>query len=416
MSGSVSNQVSVLIAQHGHLDRPAVAADKAAVIAMIVAGLAAVAAAGVVLLGRELPRGRFVAALAASLAVATGALLVSVTRAEDSGLFPDAGTPRLGALALAGKQVPVLVVPNRPGFNLVAVGAPDAGAGTDRDRLIAGERRPGSAHTWVAVDLPAGPSKLWVSAGGATGALDVDTGSDAAPTRAALRGPDGPECASAVVGALLANGDAADACPSDGLSEADAEALRTTVDFLAGRGERGLALVSDESPRGVAAAGEVRSAAQRAGLTVTAPDGTNRPLVVVAGWAGAEAVVRDVDTGAVVAQSTYLAPWLLSSALLRRASGQQIPLRYPPRDPAAGDYLAALAARVPGEAPSAAGYLAWHQARGRSVAADPVRLYAVAAAPYMPGMGGVTAHDHGSTPDWLPGGLIIPVTGPLPER
>lgn len=170
---------------------------------------------------------------------------------------PVAGGPLLGSLVLGARQVPVMVVPNRPGYNLVAVGAPDASAGTGPGRLAKGERRPGSALTWVPVELPAGPGQVWVSAGGASAPLAVDTGraggrGPGADVRGAdVRGADGPECASAAAGAVV-GGDTGPlaGCPADRLAEADAAALRETVGFLAGRGARSLALAEDASPRG----------------------------------------------------------------------------------------------------------------------------------------------------------------------
>ncbi|MEV7547624.1 hypothetical protein AB0O29_34520, partial [Streptomyces sp. NPDC089915] len=249
-----------------------------------------------------------------------------------------AGGPVLGAVPLGGRQVPVLVVPNRPGFNLVAVAAPDASAGTGRDRLAKGGPRPGSALTWVPVELPAGPGRVWVSAGGAVAALPVDTGrAGAAPAPAGLRGADGPECASAAAGSVLGGGAKAPAgCPADALTPADAAALRETVSFLAGRGARAVSLVEDGSPRGRAAAAEVRGAAARAGISVSAPDASSRrPLVVTSGWAGADAAVHDVEAGRTVAEGTYLAPWLLTAPLLSPSAGQLIPLRYSPGAPAA---------------------------------------------------------------------------------
>ncbi|MGO4458394.1 hypothetical protein AB4039_13965 [Streptomyces sp. M-16] len=322
---------------------------------------------------------------------------------------PVAGGPLLGSLVLGARQVPVMVVPNRPGYNLVAVGAPDASAGTGRDRLAKGERRPGSALTWVPVELPAGPGQVWVSAGGASAPLAVDTGRAGGKGPGAdVRGADGPECASAAAGAVV-GGDATPlaGCPADRLAEADAAALRETVGFLAGRGARSLALAEDASPRGRAAAAEVRAAAARAGISVGGPDGSRQPLVVTAGWAGADTAVRDVEAGRTTAEGTYLAPWLFTAPLLSPSAGQLIPLRYAPNSPAAVEYLTALGARLPGELPTAAGYEAWRLARGMAGPA-PARLYATAVL-YVPGSGGSGGHHHEGATSWLPSGMIVPV-------
>jgi hypothetical protein len=227
-------------------------------------------------------------------------------------------------------------------------------------------------------------------------------------------GADGAECASAAAGALLAGGRPAAACPADRLEPADADALRAVVRLLAGRGRRTLALAADGSARSVAAAATVRAAAARAGLAVVTPGSGRYPVVVVSGWTGAGRVVTAIGRGRLPAQGAYLAPWLLSTPLLQPGAGQLIALRYAPRDAPPLGYLAALAARLPGVQPSAAGYEAWQRVLHTSASAPP-RLYAVAV-PYLPGMGAPgdpTQHHHAGPADWLPGGMIIPVTGPL---
>ncbi|WP_055494228.1 hypothetical protein [Streptomyces sp. TP-A0356] len=323
------------------------------------------------------------------------------------------GTPVVSQVRLGGTSVPVTVVPNRPGLNLVGIGAADATAGRERGRLTAGRAYPGSDRTWVTVELPPGQSQVWVSAYGATASLAVDTGDRRVRTPTALGGADGPECSGAAVGAALAGSRTPfDSCPADRLDPVDAAALRSVVGFLAHRGERGVALADDGSPRAVAAAEVVRAAARRTGLDVARPGTARRPLIVVAGWAGADTAVRDVAAGRITAQGTYLAPWLLTPTLLQPSAGQVIPLRYAPRGNDAMRYLAALGERLPGELPAAAGYDAWRRAHGTTVR-SPARLYAVAV-PYVPGSGGA-GHHHADGTDWLPGGMIVPVTGPLKE-
>ncbi|MGW7319907.1 hypothetical protein [Streptomyces sp. NPDC054854] len=382
--------------------------------------LTAALALGVLLLRRGLLRRR--ASVSAYFAAAVACTVLAGVSAGSplpggGGPVGALGGPLLGSLGLGGKQVPVLVVPNRPGFNLVAVGAEEASAGTDRGRLAKGGPRPGSALTWVPVELPAGPGQVWVSSGGAVAALAVDTGRAARAGGdaglAALRGDDGPECASAAAGALL-GGDAKPpaGCPADALAAADATALRETVAFLAGRGARSLGLVEDASPRGRAAAAEVRAAAGRAGISVGVPDSSRQPLVVTSGWAGADAAVRDVEAGRAFAEGTYLAPWLFTAPLLSPSAGQLIPLRYAPNSPAAVEYLKALGARFPGELPTSAGYDAWRRARGTAAPA-PAKLYATAVL-YVPGSGGPGAaggHHHAEATSWLPSGMVVPVAG-----
>lgn len=401
---------------HGHLDGPGVttvsgpAVGPMVLTVLIVMMVLAVVVVGVVLVRPRLSPRRFRIALSCSLVVAVAGLLFATV--PTGGQAPGAGVPVLRALDVRDQQVPVLVVPNRPGFNLVGVNAKDAGAGLARDRLTEGRQLPGSALTWVPVTLPEGPSRLWVSAGGADGVVDVNTGAGA-PGPAALAGADGPECASSVAGALLAGkADVPDSCPADALSPPDGAALRSIVGFLAGRGEKVIAVAGDSSPRGKAAAAEVRAAAEHEGLSTVPFGNGSHPVVVVAGWAGAESVLTGMTAESAV-DGAYLAPWLATPSLLEQDISPHIALPYEPRDAAAAEYLAALANAMPGEGPSTAGYQAWQKARGVTAAA-PVRLYS-AAVPYMPGMGGGKAHQHDQAADWLPGGMIVPVTGPLHE-
>ncbi|MFI1420123.1 hypothetical protein ACH4VX_19470 [Streptomyces sp. NPDC020731] len=330
------------------------------------------------------------------------------------------GTPVLRTLHLGGKQVGVLVVPGRPGRNLVGIGAADARAGTATGALREGRRQSGSAQTWVSVDLPEGSSTLRVSAGGDTGSLTVDTGDERPATPRALTSDDAPECAASAAGALIAGANRPlTACPSDALTAEDAAALRATVRFLADRDTTSMGLVSDDSPRGREAAAAVRSAARQEGVTVTAP-GKDRPVLVTTGWAGATTVADAVESGRTRAQGVYLAPWLLARSVLTPSAGQLIPLRFTPRTKEAMAYAEALAARLPGEYPSGSGYEAWQRARGEQPAPRP-RLYAASTA-YVPGTmisadGGSTGgHHHGASgADWLPSGMISPVSGPMRE-
>ncbi|MFD9676788.1 hypothetical protein ACFWAO_33445, partial [Streptomyces sp. NPDC059981] len=141
------------------------------------------------------------------------------------------------------------------------------------------------------------------------------------------------------------------------------------------------------------------------GVSVGGPDGERRPLVVTAGWAGADTAVRDVAAGHTTAEGTYLAPWLFTAPLLSPSAGQLIALRYAPNGPAAVEYLTALGSRLPGEVATAAGYEAWRAARG-SAGPAPARLYATAVL-YVPGSAG--GHHHEESTSWLPSGMIVPV-------
>ncbi|MFD6555524.1 hypothetical protein [Streptomyces sp. NPDC058398] len=410
MSNTFSIQLSAAAAgRRGHLAQAA--QDFRPLYGILLGALVLTCGIGLMMLQLRYGRMRRRRTVLASFAVIViTSVLVGMTVSHDAGR-PEAGAPGVPLLrtAEAGAQrVPVLVVPNRPGFNLVGVAADNASAGTDPARLTAGRRYGGSERTWVGVTLKSGDQRLYLSVNGAPASLDVDTGHEPSAASATLRGTDGPECASAALGALLAGSARPwSSCPADRLGTADAGLLRSTVRFLAARGERTVALRADASPRDRAAAAVVREAAARERLTVVAPgEGGAPPLIVVTGWALAGAQVKDVGTGRVKAEGTYLAPWLLSPPVLGPSAGQIIPLRYDPRGPAAERYLSALSRRFPGEVPSAAGYEAWQRQLGGDFA--PALMYA-AAEVYIPGM---PAHEHRGA-DWLTSGMITAVSGPL---
>ncbi|MEU1039813.1 hypothetical protein ACFYP4_00945 [Streptomyces sp. NPDC005551] len=430
MTGSISTRMTAALASgRGH---PAALDGAPGQTLMPIAVASVIGIVCVAFLARRklLPRGY----LLTSVAVFSLALtLVTVAALGTRGGSPEAttadapapsrpGTPLLRTLPLGGKQVGVLVVPGRPGPNLVAIGADDARAGTADGGLRRGEHRPGSSQTWVPVHLPDGRSTLRIAAGGSTGKLSVDTGRGARAPLEALAGADGPECAAAAAGALVAGEQTPlTACPSDRLTEQDAATLRATVRFLADRGTRSVGLVSDGSRRGRAAAAAVRSAAGRAGIDVTRPDRSSRPLLVTSGWPGATDAALAVERGTTRAQGVYLAPWLLARSVLTPSAGQVIPLRYAPRRAEAMEYVKALTARMPGEYPSSTGYRAWQRVRGEEPA-TPARLYAVSVA-YVPGgmvaADGASAGGHhhaGGEADWLPSGMIAPISAPLSER
>jgi hypothetical protein len=231
-----------------------------------------------------------------------------------------------------------------------------------------------------------------------------------------LRGPDGPECASAALGLALSQSAARlTACPAARLDSADAAALHGIVRFIANREIRAISVVADASPRGRAARALIAADAASYGMTVGEP-ASSRPMVIVSGWSPALAAVRDVASGRSMAQGTYLAPWLFNTAILGPPAGQLIPLRFDPAATPALGYLTALSTWFPDEAPSSDGYLAWSGASGGTL-----RLYAAAeisganmgGMPGMPGSGdqmtmpGTLAIGENG---WLPDGSIIPVT------
>lgn len=325
---------------------------------------------------------------AAVLAVAlTGGVAQAVITAGSAG-------PKPGVPVLAGG---VLLVPHRPGPNLVHVARP--GVVIEPEHVTA-TPRPGTTGGWAVVRLPEGRSSL--SVGGTE--VQVDTGS--ATPAPDLTGPDGPECASALLGAHLV-GKTSATCPADALSEQDASALRGVVGFLGGRNQPVITAVGDGSARSAAGERVVRDEAAARGVRVTSPADPAGPVVVVAGWAQAAATVDAVARGSLRAQGTYLAPWLLTPPLLTPPAGQVVPLAFPPSGESSLRYLTALAAAAPDEAPSAAGHLAWLSATGDTAGTE-FRLHAAST---------VTApssspHDHHGV-SWLPGGTVTPISGPL---
>jgi len=345
----------------------------------------------------------------AALALA-GAAVALLGPAQPAEAKP--GVPVLTEVAVAGVQVPVLVAPARPGWNLVHVGAEPAAVGTAPDRLVAGQARPGTRHTWAEVWLPAGRGQLWIELAGQLHTLPVDTGPPGGAPAPDLRGPDGPECANVALGGAIAAAPAPlRACPADRLAPADAAAIRAMVRFVAARGVTAISLVADSSLRGTQAAATVAAAARAHRIAVKVPDTDRIPLFVVAGWPDAAAAVRGVSTGRLAAQGTYLAPWLLNEMLLATPAGQLLPLRSDPTGAAAVAYLSTLRSRLPSTPATAASYLGWRGPAGGGEHA--VRLYA--ASPRIVA-GAVPAgghrHDHAAV-RWLPDGAITAVTGPL---
>jgi putative copper export protein len=325
---------------------------------------------------------------------------------------PVAGVPLLRTVALGDETVPVAVVPQRPGRNLVHVGAHGTHAlsvGTDPAGLLPVTARPGTRGGWAVVSLPAGASRLWVGHDDTATALRVDTGGTPSPVDAALAGPDGAECASAALGALVAgSAPAVTSCPADRLTGEDAAVLRQTVDFLAARAVRSLGLVADSSPRARAAAALVRATAAAHRVAVAAGPAPSGVQVVVAGWERADAMLRRLLTGATPVGGVYLAPWLATGGLLQYSSGAVVALRFDPHGWPARQYVAALDTALPGEAPSASGFAAWRTARHERPG-GPTLLYAAAQVSYLPAELG-----HGHTGGgWVVGGRLTAVTAPL---
>jgi hypothetical protein len=396
------------------------------------------------------------------VAFAAAAVLATLPRPAAT---PVPGQPLLRPVNLPFRNLAVLVLPMRPGPNLVHIGSTvDPGGGGQA--LPAGHHgapaptapgtitvsaggaavpvtaRPGAPGEWAVLDIPAGADRLTVTADGVPATVPVAVGStpaDPAEQRA-LAGPDGPECASESLAALLAaagadhvdtpggpGGDNAGPgapggdnagntlgdCPSRRLTGADADALRDSVTFLAQRGVPGLNLVSDDSPRGVAAADLVRAEATRRNLPIAANPSPGDTLMVVSGWAkAAEALgqatvrARGEPGGGIV-----LAPWLLTGGVLQAAASEVLPLRFNPQDENARRYAATVAAVVPGEAPSAGGYLAWAANTGIRLD-ERATFYGAAPVDVPMGMGDMD-HDGANPADWYPAGTVVPISPAL---
>ncbi|MEK6441281.1 hypothetical protein [Pseudonocardia sp. T1-2H] len=423
------------------------------------AGLAAVllpAAAAVVwavaALPAGLPRARELhrlAGIGTVVGVAAAAVLAALPAPGPAAV---AGQPLLRAVDLAGQRLALLVTPLRPGPNLVHVsgtypaegdaapvataapthhghagtGVPSAagvtvGAG---GQVVPVTSRPGASGGWAVVDLPAGATSLAVSGGDATTSVAIDVGEGPAAQRDSLTGPDGPECAAAVLGGLVGDGTsdlaAPGSCPSDALDPADAGALTILVRTLAEHGVRTATLAADGSPRSVAAADLVRAEGAARGVTFVEGPDKDSALIVLSGWAAASDTLtgagrRALDTATYLG-GTYLAPWLLTGGVVTAASSSVVPLTFGPQDAPPQRYAATLAATFPGDTPSTSGYLAWARASGTPLDTRQI-LYGAAPVdvPMSAGprdeMGGM---HHSSNPAaWFPGGTVVPISAPL---
>lgn len=338
-----------------------------------------------------------VVALAAALltGVSLPALAPPVAPAE-------AGQLLVRTVALGERSTAVVVAPHRPGPNLVHISAAGVRVGTDPAHLVPATARPGTAGSWAVVDLPEGRSRLWVDDGTTRVPLRIEPVGDPAP--ASLTGPDGPECLTAALGGFLGAG-GAPGCPADGLSAADAQTLRATVDFLGGRG-MSLHPVGDGSPRAAAAMAEVRAVADARGVRVDEIGDPASAVLVLGGWEQADRLVTAHAQGLAAPGGVYLAPWLATAPLLGHGTGAISALSFDPRGTSSQRYLAALRSESVPALASPAGLAAWQGGD----AATPTRLYASAQVAFLPPELG---HAHGDEQGWIPGGTMTAVTGPL---
>ena len=347
------------------------------------------------------------------------------------------GVPTVERQLHDGVLVTLTVSPARPGWNLVRVDTAGPAehdehehdhaarpaavtVGTDPDHLTAATPRPGTDGAWARVRLPAGASTVYVGHGPEHRLpFPVDTGSASGAPAPTVPGADGPECAAASAGRVLA-GDVSrlDHCPADALSAADAADLRAMVTTLADRRVPAVALLADGSVRGRAARSVVLKTATARGLRVVDASRTrDGALVVVAGWSGASRglarAAQEQRRGVAYEHGVWLAPWLLTPGVVDAVSGTVLPLRFDVRGTDARTYTAALRRNLPSVAPTEAGFAGW--LHGHRVAYDgPASLYAAARTAFMAAAPGHAQHE--TTVAWFPGGTVTRVSAPLRER
>jgi hypothetical protein len=341
---------------------------------------------------------------------------------------PEPGQPLLRPLDLGLRHFAVLVAPMRPGPNLVHIG--DAGGGqaiaehhsarpalppSNTLTVSAGgaavplTTRPGAPGYWAVVDLPAGADTLTVTADGTAARLPVDVGSQPAAPAPELFGPDGPECATEMLGALLAARVPAPGCPARRLNPADAEALTSTVTYLAARGVTTISLVGDTSPRSVAAEALVRREAAARRLAIRPVVSGTDTVLVLSGWATAADALTSLSKRFGGYGGSVFAPWLLSGELLDRATSALLPLRFDPKTGAARQYSTLLATVFPGETPSVAGY----EAYSGGTSTGPLKFYGAAQVNVPMGGSMDGMHTGGGPGTWYPSGTIAPVGDPV---
>lgn len=390
---------------------------------------------------------------AAAAALTTVAVLLAASRAAlpAAPAAPIPGQPLLRPAALGGQHLAVLVTPMRPGPNLVHIGAsPNPGSAPTMSSGMSGMgpsaggaapavptvsvsaggasvtagARPGAPGLWAVLDIPAGTHTLTLATGPTNSGpgprdsttVPVDVGTAAgSPTQGAgeqaWTGPDGPECASAALGAVIASATPVSSCPADRLSSTDAASLSGTVAFLAHQRLTHLGLVSDGSTRSRAAAAVVREQAARWRLTIDPTPVGQDSVLVVTGWDGAPAALHAVTERAAHGSTggAILAPWLAVAPILGEASSETVPLTFNPQTKPVREYAATLRAVFPGETPSPAGYLAWAAGTDPS-ALGAMRFYGAAQVNVpMGGMMDFDMNPDGVPGDWYPSGTIVPI-------
>ncbi|WP_019878113.1 hypothetical protein [Sporichthya polymorpha] len=345
-------------------------------------------------------------------AIVAGVVLTSL---PPPGPPPAPGAPLVRALDIDEAMTGLAIAPQQPGLNLVHLM-------TDRltDVVVDGRRyraapRPGAPGQWAEVSLPPGRSLLEIRQGRQVAAQIVDTGSG--PAQDGLSGADGAECAAAAMGAALAGSKLPlAACPAEALSPPDTAALRALVASLQGRGVKSLRLITDTSPRGVAAERVVRAQAKSAKIAIRT--GKVDAVLAIAGWEVSQAALEAQRKAAPPLYGVYLAPWLVQSSLVAATGGSPLAvLPFDPASPEAQAYITALRRVGPDESATAAGYLAFLAALDQRLPPRELFLYAATVSfeimPMGDGAGGSMDHS-GVTTTWFEGGALTPVSKALP--
>lgn len=375
---------------------------------LAVAGVLACAIA----LRRQAPPVLRAGAVVLVAAVAAGAGLAAAPPLPASAA---AGEPVVRTVALGGTAAQVVVVPHRPGRNLVWASGEGYRVGVGGARPVDAQRRPGSPGSWAVVDLPAGDSTLWVSRGGDRQGLRLHA-DPAVPALPGITGPRGPECLTAAVGSAIADGPPLTRCPDEDLSAAAETAVRGIVRSLDERGVPGIRLVADDSPRAAAARAAVLDEARRTGIPVGGPPDPLDARVVVGGWPMAEQVLITQQKDP-AASGVYLAPWLGNGTLLGYSTGAVVALNYDTTEGTAAEYVAALDRAGIRELASPSGFGTWLPATGRPHPAGPARLYAAIAGFDLmgadPDMRAMHDMPMSTTGGWIPNGRMVAVSEPL---
>ncbi|NUT94740.1 MAG: hypothetical protein HOY78_22235 [Saccharothrix sp.] len=306
------------------------------------------------------------------------AMLVSLAQITVAGhlVTPPSGRPVLARVAVGDSPVDVLVVPHRPGWNLVHTAVP-VKVGASPATLVDAEERPGASGRWALVWLGEVRGSLWLEHDGARATMPVDPGKDPW-TGPDIRSPEAVEHAGAVLASLLTGNPTDQPWPT--LTDADAATLRTMVATIPAP----FAVIGDRSARSLAAEELVRAEAARLGVPVD-PSAPEKLLLTEVRFSplGGEArqqpatpatpqTLATPQAQQPPAQPQATAPPQAEQppGTVEPAQGLRVhraPWLRPPdlTTPEARNYVRALADAFPGETPTTAGLQAWNAGRSQ---------------------------------------------------